>query len=46
MYAENEPVMKRNETVPIELPGERYTIEANDKIPVGINTLYPLYIIH
>ena len=32
MSAKNEPAMKRNEAVPNELPGEIYTIEANDKI--------------
>ena len=30
MYAENEPAIKRNEAVLNELPGELYTIEAND----------------
>ena len=33
MYAENEPAMKRNESVLNELPGKLYTIEANGKIP-------------
>ena len=33
MYAENEPATKRNKTVLSKLPGELYTIEANDKIP-------------
>ena len=32
MFAENEPAMKRNEAVLNKLPGEIYTIEANDKI--------------
>ena len=32
MYAENEPAMKRNKVVLKDLPGELYTIEANDKI--------------
>ena len=39
-YAENEPAMKRNEAVLSELHGERYTTEANDKIPD--NCKYPL----
>ena len=33
MYAENEPAMERNEAVLNDLPGEIYTIEANNKIP-------------
>ena len=33
IYTENEPAMKKNEAVLNELPGELYTIEANDKIP-------------
>ena len=33
MYAQNEPAMKRNESVLNELPGKLYTIEANGKIP-------------
>ena len=33
MFAENEPAIKRNEAVLNKLPGEIYTIEANDKIP-------------
>ena len=32
MNAENEPAMKRNKVVLKDLPGELYTIEANDKI--------------
>ena len=40
MYAENEPAMKRNEAVLNDLPGELYTIEANDK--VADNCKYPL----
>ena len=40
MYAENEPAMKRNEA---DLPGEFYTLEANDKIPD--NCKYPLALI-
>ena len=43
MYAENEPALKRNEAVLNELPGELYTIEANDKIPD--NCKYPLALI-
>ena len=39
MYAENEQAMKRNEAVLNDLPGELYTIEANDKIPD--NSKYP-----
>ena len=42
-YAENEPAMKKNEAVLNELPGELYTIEANDKIPN--NCKYPLTLI-
>ena len=33
MYAENEPAISRNEAVLNNLPGEIYTIEADDKIP-------------
>ena len=33
MYAENEPAIKRNDAVLNDLPGELYTIEADDKIP-------------
>ena len=33
MYAENTAAMKRDDVVLNELPGEPYTIEANDKIP-------------
>ena len=33
MYAENEPAIKRNEALLNALPGELYTIEADDKIP-------------
>ena len=40
MYAENKPVMKRNEAVLNELSDELYIIEANDKIPD--NCKYPL----
>ena len=43
MYAENDPAMKRNEAVLNELPGQLYTIEANDKIPD--NCKYPLVLI-
>ena len=32
MYPENEPAMKTNDTVLIDLPGELYTIESHDKI--------------
>ena len=31
MYAENEPAMKRKEAVLNHLPGELYTVDANDK---------------
>ena len=40
MYAENDPAIKRNEPFLTELPGEIYTIEANDKFPD--NWKYPL----
>ena len=40
MYAENEPVKKRNDAVLKDLSGELYTIEADDKIPD--NCRYPL----
>ena len=40
MFAENKPAMKQNEAVLNDLPGELYTIEANDKIPD--NCKYPL----
>ena len=40
MYAENEPALKRSEAVLNDLPGERYSIEANDK--VADNCEYPL----
>ena len=43
MYAENEPTMKRNQAVLNDLPGELYTIEANEKIPD--NCKYPLVLI-
>ena len=43
IHAENEPAMKKNETVLNELPGERYTTEANDKLPD--NYKYPLALI-
>ena len=43
MIAENQPAMKRNEAVLSDLPGELYTIEANDKIPD--NCKYPLALI-
>ena len=43
IYAENTPAMKRDEVVLNELPGEPYTIEANDKIPD--NCKYPLALI-
>ena len=33
MYAENEPAMKRNDVALNDVPGELYTIEADDKIP-------------
>ena len=33
MYAENERAMKSNEAALNDLPGELYTIEANDKVP-------------
>ena len=42
MYAENDPAIKRNEPFLTELPGEIYTIEANDKFPD--NWKYPLEI--
>ena len=37
MYAENEPAMKRNETVN-DLPVELYKIEANGKFQIIVNT--------
>ena len=40
MYTENGPAMKRNEVILNELPGELYTIEANDEIPDDCK--YPL----
>ena len=40
MYAENEPVIGRNEVVLNNLPGQLYTIGADDKIPD--NCKYPL----
>ena len=40
MYAENKPPMKSNEAVLNNLPGELYTIEANNKTPG--NYKYPL----
>ena len=43
MYVENEPAMKRNETVVNKLPGKLYTIEINDKVPN--NCKYPLVLI-
>ena len=38
MNAENEPAMKRNDAVLNNLPGELYTIVADDKIPGIVNT--------
>ena len=35
MYAENEPAMKRNDVVLNDLPGELYTIDSDDRIPVN-----------
>ena len=43
MYAENEPAMKRNDVLN-DVPGELYTIEADDKIPD--NCKYTLTTIH
>ena len=43
MYVENEPAMKRNQAVLNDLPGELYTIKANEKIPDNIK--YPLVLI-
>ena len=43
MYAEDEPAVKRNEAVLNDLPGELYTIEADDKVPD--NCKYPLAMI-
>ena len=43
MYAMNEQAMKRNEAVLNNLPGELYTIEADDKILD--NCKYPLALI-
>ena len=37
MYGENEPAIGRKETVLNNLPGELYTIEADDKIPDNCN---------
>ena len=43
MYLENKPAMKRIAVVLNDLPGELYTIEANDEIPD--NCKYPLLFI-
>ena len=43
IYAENEPAMKRNAVVLNNLPGELYTIKANDKIPDSCK--YPMALI-
>ena len=43
MYAEHEPAMKTNEAILNELPGEHYTIEANQEI--SDNCKYPLLLI-
>ena len=43
MYAENEPTIGRNDAVLNNLPGELYTIKADDKIPD--NCKYPLAMI-
>ena len=43
MYAEDEPAMKGNEAILNDLPGEVYTIEADDKVPD--NCKYPLAMI-
>ena len=40
MYAENETAMKKNESVLNELPGELYTIEANGKFHIIVNTYW------
>ena len=43
MNAENKPPMKKNETFPIDLPGELQTIEANGKI--SDNCKYPMALV-
>ena len=43
MYDKNKPAMKRNEAVLNDLPGELYTIQADDKIPD--NCKHPLTLI-
>ena len=40
MYVENEPFMKMNAAVLNDLPGELYTIKANDKISDSFKYLY------
>ena len=43
MYAENEPAMERNEVALNDLPGELYTVDADNKVPD--NCKYPLAMI-
>ena len=43
MYVENEPAIGRNEAISNNLPGEHYTIEADNKMPD--NCKYPLEMI-
>ena len=43
MHPENAPIVLRNQTFLNNLPGDRYSIEANDKIPNGFR--YPFSII-
>ena len=38
MYAVNEPAMNWNEAVLNDLPGELYTIKADDNIHIIVNT--------
>ena len=38
IYAENKPAMKRNNAVLNDLPGELYTIEADDKFQITVIT--------
>ena len=43
MHPENAPIVLRNQTFLSNLPGERYSIEANDKIPDDFR--YPFFMI-
>ena len=43
MYAKNAPLVLRNQSVLINLPGEVWSTEANDKIPMTAGNHYPRF---